>query len=110
MAETGGNYRGKGPRGSVGSPERTRDDICDRLTDNPLVDASDIEVRVAGSEVTFAGSVDSDAASRQAEEIAAEAAGITRVRNELRVDGSAGADEPTPGDQVNRALRNPVKG
>ena len=98
-----GTYRGVGPRGYRRSPERIYEDICDRLTENPFIDASDIEVAISGSEVTLTGAVDSVIALRQAEEIADEVAGVSHVHNRLSVrPGSPG--EPSPGDRVNRAL------
>ncbi len=81
----GNTYRGVGPRGYVRAPERIYEDVCDRLTDNPFIDASEIEVTVSGAEVTLAGSVDGVIALRQAEAIAQEVAGVTRVHNRLTV-------------------------
>ena len=98
-----GTYRGVGPRGYRRSPERIYEDICDRLTENPFIDASDIEVSVSGSEVTLSGAVDSDIALRQAEEIADEVAGVSHVHNRLGVRAGR-PHEATPGDRVNRSL------
>jgi hypothetical protein len=60
-----GRYRGRGPRGYVRSPARIYEDLCDRLTDNPFVDASDIEVVIAGTEVTLNGTVKDPSARRK---------------------------------------------
>lgn len=79
------NYRGIGPRGYVRSPTRIYEDICDRLTDHPLIDASDIEVVVSGIEVTLQGSVDNAIAAGRAEAIAREVPGVKSVRNALTV-------------------------
>ena len=99
----GGSYRGIGPRGYRRSPERIYEDICDRLTDNPFIDASDVEVRVGGPEVTLTGSVDS--------EIALEPGAADRRgggRRQPRAQPAAGPHwggrEATPGDRVNRAM------
>jgi hypothetical protein len=43
-----GPHRGCGPRGYVRSPARIYEDLCDRLTENPFIDATDVEVTVAG--------------------------------------------------------------
>ena len=51
----GGPYRGRGPKGYIRSDERICEDVCDRLSDDPFVDAADVEVVVAGSEVTLTG-------------------------------------------------------
>jgi BON domain len=104
----GGSYRGVAPRGYVRSSQRIYEDICDRLTDNPFIDATDIEVAVHGMEVTLSGSVDSTIALRQAQEIAEEVAGVSRVDNRLRLREPAGAERAdTPGDRVNRAMGAP---
>ncbi|MBV9828249.1 MAG: BON domain-containing protein [Alphaproteobacteria bacterium] len=99
-----GDYRGVGPRGYARSPARIHEDICDRLTENPFVDASNIEVQVTGGEVLLRGTVDNAAALQQANEIARETAGVTAVLNELTVRAGAGAHGSTAGDQVNRAM------
>src|SRR3982751_1075006 len=80
-----GPYRGRGPRGYVRSPARIYEDLCDRLTDNPFVDASDIEVGIAGAEVTLNGTVNDPVALRQAQAIAEEVAGVTHVHNRLQL-------------------------
>jgi osmotically-inducible protein OsmY len=98
-----GAYRGRGPRGYVRSPARIYEDLCDRLTDNPFVDASDIEVGIAGTEVTLNGTVNDPIALRQAQAIAEEVAGVTHVHNRLQLR-TAGEHETTPGEAVNAAL------
>jgi hypothetical protein len=47
--------RGRGPKGYTRADERIREDVCDSFTHDPLLDAGDIEVGVAGGEVTLAG-------------------------------------------------------
>ena len=103
-----GTYRGRGPRGYVRSPARIYEDLCDRLTDNPFVDASDIEVGIAGSEVTLNGTVNDPIALRQAQAIAEEVAGVSHVHNRLRLR-TVGERETTPGDAVNAALGTGAK-
>src|SRR5205085_6633771 len=98
-----GPHRGRGPRGYVRSPARIYEDLCDRLTENPFIDASDIEVTVAGAEVTLSGAAQDTIAMRQAQAIAEEVAGVTHVHNRLLIR-EAGASETTPGEAVNRAL------
>ncbi|WP_437366282.1 BON domain-containing protein [Inquilinus limosus] len=79
------DYRGIGPRGYTRSDERIREDVCDGLTDDPALDASEIEVAVAGSEVTLSGTVGSRAERRRAEDDADRVSGVTHVQNNLRV-------------------------
>ncbi|HVL73223.1 MAG TPA: BON domain-containing protein [Beijerinckiaceae bacterium] len=78
-------HRGRGPRGYARSAERIREDVSDRLTDDPYVDASDIEIKVSGTEVTLTGTVDSREARRRAEDLAERVVGVTHVQNNLRV-------------------------
>jgi len=100
-----GPHRGRGPRGYVRSPARIYEDLCDRLTENPFIDASDVEVTVAGTEVTLSGTVRDTIALRQSQALAEEVAGVSHVHNRLLIrEGDAGAHEPTPGDMVNAAL------
>ena len=89
-----GPHRGRGPKGYTRSSERIREDVSDRLTDDPHLDASEIEVSVTGTEVTLDGTVDSRAAKRRAEDWAEDVTGVTHVQNNLRVrpqPGSVGA-------------------
>jgi osmotically-inducible protein OsmY len=81
----GDGRRGRGPRGYKRSDERIREDVCDRLTDDPMVDASDIEVTVSGAEVTLAGTVDSREERRRAEDLVERILGVGHVQNNLRI-------------------------
>jgi len=98
-----GPYRGRGPRGYTRSPARIYEDLCDRLTENPFIDASDIDVTVAGTEVTLSGAVQDTIAMRQAQAIAEEVAGVSHVYNRLQLREAA-ERETTPGKSVNAAL------
>ncbi|MBX6342856.1 MAG: BON domain-containing protein, partial [Thermomicrobiaceae bacterium] len=80
-----GPYAGRGPRGYQRSDDRIRDDVCERLTWNGQVDASDIEVRVDNGEVTLSGTVDDRMQKRMAEDVAEMVPGVRDVHNELRV-------------------------
>jgi hypothetical protein len=79
------SHYGRGPKGYTRSDDRIREDVSDRLTDDWLVDASDIEVMVAGGEVTLAGTVDSRQAKRRAEDCSEGVSGVRNVQNNLRV-------------------------
>ncbi|HSU38216.1 MAG TPA: BON domain-containing protein, partial [Polyangiaceae bacterium] len=79
-----GGFYGKGPRGYTRSDERIREDICDRLSADDEVDASDITVTVAKTEVTLEGSVPDRHSKRRAEDIAESVTGVTEVHNRLR--------------------------
>ena len=81
----GGN-RGKGPRGYSRSDERIRELICERMLDDDLLDASDIEVRVENGEVVLTGTVPERRDKRYAEELAEQCGGVVDVMNSLRVE------------------------
>jgi osmotically-inducible protein OsmY len=85
---TAPDYRGRGPRGYQRSDARMFEDICDRLTVDPRVDASDIEVDVKGAEVTLRGSVRSREEKRYAEEVVEHVMGVRDVNNHLKVSRS----------------------
>jgi osmotically-inducible protein OsmY len=82
-------HSGRGPKGYRRSDDRIREDISDRLMDDPFIDASEVEVKVDGSEVTLSGSVDSRASRRRAEDLAERVSGVTHVQNNLRVSSGA---------------------
>jgi len=90
------SYRGLGPRGYVRSDQRIYEDICDRLTENPFIDASDTAVSVHHRTVTLTGSVDNVLAMHQAEEIAREVAGVADLRNYLNVSGGERREMAVP--------------
>jgi len=78
-------YRGRGPKNYVRSDERIREDICDRLAEDPSVDASEIEVSVSKAEVSLNGFVAARAQKHRAEENAERVYGVSHVQNNLRV-------------------------
>lgn len=77
------NFAGRGPRNYQRSDDRIHEDINDRLTSHPGLDASDVQVMVSKGEVTLSGSVDSRWAKREAEDIADSTLGVTDVHNQL---------------------------
>ena len=81
------DYRGYGPRGYTRSDHRIEEDLNDRLTEHPDLDASEITVRVQKGEVTLDGTVETRGARRLAEDIADEVSGVTYIQNNLRVRG-----------------------
>jgi osmotically-inducible protein OsmY len=79
------NYTGRGPRGYQRTDDRIREDVCDWLTDDPRIDASDVEVQVMRGEVTLAGSVRSRDEKRFAEDVVERITGVREVNNGLKV-------------------------
>jgi osmotically-inducible protein OsmY len=82
------HHRGRGPRNYTRSDERIREDVNDRLTDDPHIDASEIEVTVSDREVTLSGQVNNRFEKRHAEDLAESVSGVTHVQNNLRVQQS----------------------
>lgn len=79
------NYRGRGPKGYHRSEERIREDVCDRLSDDDRLDASNIEVQVQGDEVILTGNVTSREDKRRAEDLVESIYGVRNVENRIRV-------------------------
>jgi osmotically-inducible protein OsmY len=101
-ARQGEHHRGRGPKGYRRSDERILEDVNDRLTDDPHIDASEIQVSVSNREVTLDGAVNSRFEKRHAEDLAESVSGVGHVQNNLRVQqyadegtGAAGAGSTT---------------
>ncbi|WP_141734076.1 BON domain-containing protein [Oligoflexus tunisiensis] len=85
-----GRYYGRGPKGYQRSDERIREEICDVLTRDPHVDASEVEIEVKNGEVTLTGSVSDRRQKRAAEDAMDGIAGIKDVHNRIRVQPAQG--------------------
>jgi|SRR5687768_1833041 osmotically-inducible protein OsmY len=81
----GGQHRGKGPKSYRRTDDRITEEINDRMSDHPHLDASDIEVVVKEGEVTLTGTVESREAKRLAEDIGEQISGVKNIENRLRV-------------------------
>lgn len=86
-----GPHRGRGPSGWLRSDAGIREDVCERLAENPL-----LEVEVKDGEVTLKGHARSRRDALHAETIAVQVTGVRRVRNEA-------ADQPEPRPSTERA-------
>jgi hypothetical protein len=80
-----GQFSGRGPRGYRRSDERIREDVCQCLTDDDHIDASNIEVTVKDREVMLTGTVTSRMQKRHAEDVIEHLPGVRDVINSLRV-------------------------
>jgi osmotically-inducible protein OsmY len=83
----GGLHAGKGPRGYRRSDARIYEEVCEALSADADVDASDMEVQVESGEVMLSGTVADRVMRRQAEDVAAGCAGVRDVHNRLRLGG-----------------------
>jgi osmotically-inducible protein OsmY len=95
-------YRGRGPRNYTRSDDRIREDVSDRLTDDPWLDASEIEVSVSNGEVTLNGTVTNRYDRRRAEDCAEGVSGVRYVQNNLRARPAEGVD--TAADIARRTI------
>jgi hypothetical protein len=79
------SHRGRGPKGYQRSDERLLETICERLTEDPRIDASDIEVAVKDQAATLRGSVADRRMKYQVEDLV-DACGVREIHNQLRVN------------------------
>ena len=79
------HFVGRGPKGYQRSDDRIREEICDCMTDDPALDASEIEVDVRQGEVTLSGSVTSRDQQNRAVDVVERISGVRDVTNQLRV-------------------------
>jgi len=92
-----GRHRGRGPRGYKRSDDRIREDVNDRLSDDPLLDASGIDVTVNSGVVTLNGTVNDRSDKRRAEDLVLMVPGVADVTVSLAVVPATSdmATEPT---------------
>ena len=81
-------HRGKGPRNYQRTDARIFEDVCEALTENDAVDASDMDVTVVKGEVSLMGTVATRRMKEIAEEIVLDVPGVAAVRNVLRSEPS----------------------
>ena len=90
-----GPHAGRGPRGYKRSDERILEDVCDRLTSHPSIDATDIDVKISDGDVTLSGWVESRAIKHLTEAMVETVSGVREVQNHLRV-AAVNNDPPHP--------------
>jgi hypothetical protein len=101
-----GPYAGRGPKGYRRSDQRIQEDVCERLTEHPGIDASEIEVAVSSGDVTLSGLVESRAVKHLTEVMVETVSGVREVHNQLRVAPLDQAWSRTPPDE--RRPQEPV--
>ena len=98
--EVRAGHRGRGPKGYKRSDSRIHEDVNDRLTEDPYLDATDIEVSVLDGDVTLTGVVSMREEKRRAEQLAEHVLGVGDVQNNLRLrrqDPGQTGETPSPG-------------
>jgi osmotically-inducible protein OsmY len=90
-------HRGRGPQGYKRSDDRISEEVHERLTDDPWVDATNITIMVSSGEVTLSGTVPEREAKHRAERIVENLSGVDHVQNNLRVQRANPLTEPGRG-------------
>ncbi len=104
--EPHGTYSGRGPKSYQRSDDRVREEICDCMTDDPMLDASEITVVVNNGEVILSGTVISRDQKRRAEDVAERISGVKDVTNQLRDSREANGHSHTAAPPVTQASGN----
>jgi hypothetical protein len=84
-ALTGHPHMHKGPKGWRRADAAIREDVCEALAYDGVLDASDIEVEVKDSEVTLKGTVRDRPSKRRAETLAERVRSVHDVHNRLTI-------------------------
>ncbi len=88
-----GTHSGKGPKGYKRNDETIKEEICEVLTRHPMVDASEIDIEVAGGEVTLTGFVSERNMRRMVEDAVEGISGVVDVSNQIKVQKSSGSTQ-----------------
>lgn len=83
--KSGGSHTGQSPQFHRRSDDKIHEEIWELLTNNPDLDASEIELHVEGGEVTLSGTVDSRDAKWLSEDLVTSVTGVREVNNRLKV-------------------------
>jgi osmotically-inducible protein OsmY len=78
-------HEGKGPKTYKRRDDRIHDEICERLTHHPLIDASTTDVEVTDGEVTLSGEVADRRMKHMVEDVVDQVSGVREIHNQLRV-------------------------
>ncbi|BAH40965.1 hypothetical protein GAU_3923 [Gemmatimonas aurantiaca T-27] len=84
------NFSGRGPKGWKRSDERIQEELSEQLERHAMIDASEIEVKVDGGEVTLSGTTTDRRTKRLAEDLADRVAGVREVQNQIRLQRADG--------------------
>jgi osmotically-inducible protein OsmY len=79
------SHRGRGPKGYRPTDERLTEIICERLTEDPFIDASEVTIRVDDGEVILEGRVSVRQQKFAIEDVIADIAGVADIHNRLTV-------------------------
>jgi osmotically-inducible protein OsmY len=83
-------FRGRGPKGYERSDDRLREIICERLTDDPRIDASEVHIEVKDKIVKLTGTVSDRRSKYEIEDVVERCGGVKDIDNQVRVRRGAG--------------------
>lgn len=93
---------GRSPKGYTRSDERIREDICERLMQDPQLDVGDVSVDVENGTVNLSGQVQQRWMKHRIEDVADGCGGVKDVRNQINVAGRQKPDSGEAGETVTR--------
>jgi len=102
-----GSHRGRGPKGYQRTDERIHDDVCEAITRDPYIDATDMAVRVKDGVVTLEGEAPSRQMKHRAEDCADSCSGVKDVENHLRVSPPEASASRTASPSAQGTTRRP---
>lgn len=79
------DHRGRGPRNVRRSDARIREDLCERLAEDPVVDATDVQVQCSDGVVVLEGAVATRRMKHRAEDVVDACPGVREIENRLQV-------------------------
>lgn len=88
------DHTGRGPRGYRRSDTSIREELCERLTHDPAIDPSGVEVVVGEGDVLLVGTVDDRETRQRLEDVAYSVPGVRDVNNLVRVGSPIHAPRP----------------
>jgi hypothetical protein len=84
LKESGAGH-GKGPKGYQRPDGRIYEDICEALLNDPIIDATDIEIEVHDGIVTLRGTIDGRAMKKEVETCTEHIPGVKDVFNMINL-------------------------
>jgi osmotically-inducible protein OsmY len=85
------SHRGRGPKGYERSDERLKEMICERLTDDPNIDASEVTIEIDNKVVKLTGTVEDRRIKYMIEDAIEQIGGVRDIDNQLRVQSFTGS-------------------
>lgn len=107
--EIRGPHYGKGPKGYTRSDDRIRDEVCEVLSRQGHIDASDVEIFVENRQVRLVGTVTQRSDKRNLEMMVERVHGVDEVHNELRLRRPENAASPAA-ERTAASQRTPSNG